>query len=70
MKRMEVRDNCQMIGITVERMKIKVELGGSEDAKDPSYVVGTDEEFVTSRLPEFKIVLTDDSPIYQRPRHF
>ena len=29
-----------------------------------------DEDFNTSRLPEFKIVLNDDTPIYQRPRHF
>ena len=29
-----------------------------------------DEDFGTSKLPEFKIVLSDDTPIYQRPRHF
>ena len=29
-----------------------------------------DEDMGTSKLPEFRIVLTDDTPIYQRPRHF
>ena len=29
-----------------------------------------DEDFGNSKLPEFKIVLSDDTPIYQRPRQF
>ena len=29
-----------------------------------------DEDLGESRLPEFKIILTNDTPIYQRPRHF
>ena len=29
-----------------------------------------DEDLGNSRLPEFKIVLREDTPIYQRPRHF
>ena len=29
-----------------------------------------DDDFGGARLPEFKIILTDDTPIYQRPRHF
>ena len=29
-----------------------------------------DEDLEASKLPEFKIVLTDDTPIYQRPHHF
>ncbi|XP_064104044.1 uncharacterized protein LOC135213874 [Macrobrachium nipponense] len=29
-----------------------------------------EEDFWGSKLPEFKIVLEDDTPIYQRPRHF
>ncbi|XP_064111442.1 uncharacterized protein LOC135218930 [Macrobrachium nipponense] len=29
-----------------------------------------DRDFWGSKLPEFKIVLEDDTPIYQRPQHF
>ena len=29
-----------------------------------------DEDFVTSNFPEFKIMLTNDTSIYQHPRHF
>ncbi|XP_068223947.1 uncharacterized protein [Palaemon carinicauda] len=29
-----------------------------------------DDDFGGSKLPEFKIILSDDTPIYQRPRHF
>ena len=29
-----------------------------------------DEDLGASKLPEFKIVLTNDTPIYQRPHHF
>ena len=61
------------------REKIKLNDGMSEVQKRKIYEMlwerrkvlsQGDEDFGTAQLPEFKILLTDDTPIYQRPRHF
>ena len=61
----------------IEMVKLKAELGEVRRQKilrmlweRRKALSQGDEDFVTARLPEFKIVLTDDTPIYQRPRHF
>ena len=64
-----------------ERLKEEVKLGDhlSEKEKERVYTMlwnrrktlsRGDEDIGHSKLPEFKIILRDETPIYQRPRHF
>lgn len=61
----------------IEKAKLSAELGDMRKQKvcrmlweRRKALSQGDDDFGNSNLPEFNIVLTDDTPIYQRPRHF